>query len=745
MMAMRCMVVGLLAGLVIAPRAVALQAGAAKLEIDSPIGAPLDGIAERAGRGARQIHDPLYVRALYLEEGETSVCFVTADLFGLTHALHQRALELAPDEIPSDHIILSATNTHSGLGGMDETLLGRAVSGGFSRELLEETARRFGEVMRLAYDSRRRATVGYRMADASKLVQSWIEEDEDTTFDVDSTLGVLRVNDSDGNAIAIVANFSATPDTLGAENRLAFSADFPGAYCDALEEISDEGSVAMFWNGTFGGQRLGNPDGKEGWEATAATANHLAVQAKAISNEIRHGDGLLEVRNFEVALPPHIGGTMLPPVATLRQVSIDELLITFVPGAPYAEMGDALREVAKAVDFKSHFTVGASGVWLGHFPTASMYQAEAATMGKSQFGPYMSDWLVARVREMTLGELEERAPLGASPELEDFGGGRRIRLSGSPLEIGRQWGEVFGAEVTDHYASQLEELTADRSGVAFETPWKWLPRNVDRQPIVLASTEPFIRHDARNLSVPTLATVEGTAKATDLPFESAWLSQRPSDVSATLFAIGDSHTQFDGPLVGAILRAPTETSFVLSELHSDSAQALVQVGPTHQWAATVSMNAAGVVGILDSNSEQSLGLRLHDGVASENSLDALAERITTTTEEARALLGDSKTLRDVSLSSEGARTHEPALLLPGSHDEFSALSERIRALVLDEEGVAIAAITDAIAETFASIPLNESYAVVLFEPAARRYHAAFTVEDGTLANFKSDTLEKDAR
>ena len=119
----------LLCVMLAAVAAAGLEAGAAKIEITAPLGTPLNGYGDRLGRGAVAVHDPLWSRALYLDDGETRLFLVNVDLCVIHPALRQRVLELAPREVPPEHIILTATHTHSGQGGMLEEFPFRIVSG----------------------------------------------------------------------------------------------------------------------------------------------------------------------------------------------------------------------------------------------------------------------------------------------------------------------------------------------------------------------------------------------------------------------------------------------------------------------------------------------------------------------------------------------------------------------------------------------------------------------------------------
>jgi neutral ceramidase len=72
-----------------------------------------------------------------------------------------------------------------------------------------------------------------------------------TTFPVDPTVGVIRVDRSDGTPLAILVNYACHPVVLGPEN-VAYSADYPGEMRRYVEQEMGHGSMAFFLQGAPG-------------------------------------------------------------------------------------------------------------------------------------------------------------------------------------------------------------------------------------------------------------------------------------------------------------------------------------------------------------------------------------------------------------------------------------------------------------------------------------------------------------
>jgi hypothetical protein len=91
------------------------RAGFGKVEISpSAIGAELMGYANRDG-AATSVHDPLHVRALAIECGDRRVALCSVDLCAVNEDVVAAARARVERErgVPAEHVLVSATHTHS--------------------------------------------------------------------------------------------------------------------------------------------------------------------------------------------------------------------------------------------------------------------------------------------------------------------------------------------------------------------------------------------------------------------------------------------------------------------------------------------------------------------------------------------------------------------------------------------------------------------------------------------------------
>src|SRR3954451_1388454 len=173
-----------------APARAALRAGAAAADITPPVGTPMFAYTARSKLAnpehlaqapqlfadpdpnlyaktfvaTRGIHTRVLSRALVLQQGDTKLALAQADLGGLPYALTQSVLErIRSTGIDGDHLILSATHTHSSTGPIwPADNLGYAGLGGdfFDPRIFELTAKGIADAIMRADKDRVPARLG---------------------------------------------------------------------------------------------------------------------------------------------------------------------------------------------------------------------------------------------------------------------------------------------------------------------------------------------------------------------------------------------------------------------------------------------------------------------------------------------------------------------------------------------------------------------------------------------------------
>src|SRR5437868_1401156 len=91
-----------------------LRAGVGKAEITPRVGTPLGGYGDRKGKPSTGAHDPLFAKALILDDGKSRATIVTTDLIGSNPAITLRVA--MKTGTPPERLLLCASHTHSGPG-----------------------------------------------------------------------------------------------------------------------------------------------------------------------------------------------------------------------------------------------------------------------------------------------------------------------------------------------------------------------------------------------------------------------------------------------------------------------------------------------------------------------------------------------------------------------------------------------------------------------------------------------------
>src|SRR3954468_3081556 len=257
-----------------------LLAGAATADITPPITSPMFAYTARSfvfgpdadlvtGRGNQIVFDPdtgyyaktfrasdgihtrVLSRALVFQRGGDRYALVQADLGGLPYALTQEVQQrIADTGITPDHLLLSATHTHSSTGAIwpaDNS--GYAFVGGdaFDPRIFELTAAGISKAIHDAVARLEPARVGvgaveHRGASRNRAFEAFqlnkdIPSDpaEQRLASTDPTFTVLRVDGKDGHPIGAWSNFAVHPTSFGDGNHL-FSGDGAGVAARLAEQ-----------------------------------------------------------------------------------------------------------------------------------------------------------------------------------------------------------------------------------------------------------------------------------------------------------------------------------------------------------------------------------------------------------------------------------------------------------------------------------------------------------------------------
>ncbi len=260
-------------------------------------------------RYATGVHDDLYARSLVLDDGTTRACMISLDLIGTSRELVVEARQLISKlhGIPADHIMISATHSHTGpiigaskhaqaLGaGRDSAKnyhaslpakLADSVGKALANSQPVKISRAIGTERNLAFNRRffmTDGTVGWNPGKRNpKIVR--------VAGPVDESVPAVYVESLSGTPIATYVNFAMHLDTVGGSE---ISADYPFQLTKTLADARGKNHVTIFTMGTSGDVNhidVSNDTPQKGHEEGARIGTRLAGNVLAsYSNRSRFG------------------------------------------------------------------------------------------------------------------------------------------------------------------------------------------------------------------------------------------------------------------------------------------------------------------------------------------------------------------------------------------------------------------------------------------------------------------------
>jgi hypothetical protein len=229
-----------------------MKAGFSKKDITPSVGTRLAGHT----RYSTGVHDPLFAKALVIDDGENSVAFVYLDLVRADFAFCDWIRTNISNRTGIKNVLVNISHTHSSPPAAMRELEEKYDP--IEKKWLEKTKRMILNVVEEAYleldpvslhVGRAPVQVGFnrRLADANGFVQMKINKDGPVV----PWVNVLKVCDEDDYTIVVLFEHACHPVIVHSSSSLT-SADFPGFAVKRIEENLKEGAIAIFAQGCGG-------------------------------------------------------------------------------------------------------------------------------------------------------------------------------------------------------------------------------------------------------------------------------------------------------------------------------------------------------------------------------------------------------------------------------------------------------------------------------------------------------------
>ncbi len=298
-----------------------LRAGAATSDISLPVGATNGGVIMRGGP-ITQIHDPLRVRCMVLDDGSTQIAIAVCDVRMIGRPIVDEARRRAALDLkwPATNILISATHSHAAPG-----LIG-ILPGELDRWYADFVALRIADAIRLAAANLAPAKIGFGAIEKPehvfnrrwKVIPGTAPKNPFGTSDdavvmnpssgpnliepagpVDPRMALVSVQHADGRPMALLANYGL--HYVGGYQSNHASADYFGLFSERVAELLDASKryppfVAMMSNGASGdvnNNNVQNPIGKRpAWERMREVSVDMANSAVTMIQKMEHRDNV---------------------------------------------------------------------------------------------------------------------------------------------------------------------------------------------------------------------------------------------------------------------------------------------------------------------------------------------------------------------------------------------------------------------------------------------------------------------
>ena len=239
-----------------------LCAGAARRAVNPPLGTRQTGF-RLFGSPVQAIESDLTATALVLGDGSTKVVVIGIDLSIVGIDLSLRSQRPAQEmrvrvadalDIPVSHVLLNTSHAHSGVA-LPDYMPDTAEQMTLKHRYRDSLIRGLVEAAVEADERLQPARIGCGWGESTIGVYRRETRDgrdvlgEVPDHPVDTSVGVIRVDDLDGNAIAVVFRYSCHPVTMGPRSAVV-SSDFPGVARRVVEHSI--GGLALFLQGGGG-------------------------------------------------------------------------------------------------------------------------------------------------------------------------------------------------------------------------------------------------------------------------------------------------------------------------------------------------------------------------------------------------------------------------------------------------------------------------------------------------------------
>lgn len=197
------------------------------------------------------VHDSLYARILVIDNGQFEAAIITLDLLIFPPHLRQKlAKQLSEVNLTIEQTFLSASHTHTGFGGWDNSPVGGRIMGGYQPKVVELLCHKIIEGIKKARATKEPSLISFRKISTKSILENRLDN-ASATHDWIRLLEIERIHNSKK---AFLLSFAGHSTNINAK-QLLLSGDYPNNWIKQLEQ-QEEIDFALFCSGMVGSHRI---------------------------------------------------------------------------------------------------------------------------------------------------------------------------------------------------------------------------------------------------------------------------------------------------------------------------------------------------------------------------------------------------------------------------------------------------------------------------------------------------------
>ena len=223
-----------------------LKMGWAKSSLIPSFPTPLAGYGERKGKINIGVEDSIWVRTIVLDNGKNRAAYISLDLLIRPPNLNFNDI-LKGTNLRDNEIFLTASHSHSSIGGYLPSVVGEMFAGEYDEKILKFISGAIRESLLDALNNMEITKVGYSRIKAEEFITNRLVGD--SIGAKDNWIRLVKFERNSGKNI-IMFSYSAHA-TCYTSKQLKVSSDYPGKCIFHLEELPKI-DFAMYGAGAVG-------------------------------------------------------------------------------------------------------------------------------------------------------------------------------------------------------------------------------------------------------------------------------------------------------------------------------------------------------------------------------------------------------------------------------------------------------------------------------------------------------------